>query len=83
MLSFCIFTKECYANTLTPAVRALNFATFGHDMAVLHENDIRRSKGAFSTFGKNTCCRQRPLYGAVGRPLVAARNGVEARPTSQ
>lgn len=51
VLSFCVFTKDCYANTLTPAVRALKFETFGHDMVVLHEADIVRNRGAFAKFG--------------------------------
>lgn len=51
VLSLCIFTKDCYANKLTPAVRQLKFETFGHDMVVLHEADIVRNKGAFAHFG--------------------------------
>jgi hypothetical protein len=49
VLSCCIFTKQCYAEVLTPAIRRLKFDTFGHDMVVLHENDIRRRKGIFGT----------------------------------
>jgi hypothetical protein len=52
VLSFCIFRKEKYLAWLTPAVRRLKFATFGHDMVVLHESDIRRNKGAFSRLSK-------------------------------
>lgn len=52
VLSFCIFRKDAYANTMTPAVRRLKFETFGHDMVVLHEIDIRKKKGAFAKLGK-------------------------------
>lgn len=52
VLSFCIFRKDNYAQTMTPAVRRLKFSTFGHDMVVLHEHDIRKKKGAFSKLGK-------------------------------
>lgn len=52
VLSFCIFRKDVYAETITPAVRKLKFRTFGHDMAVLHEIDIRKKRGAFSRLGK-------------------------------
>lgn len=52
VLSFCIFRKDVYAETITPAVRKLKFHTFGHDMAVLHEIDIRKKRGAFSRLGK-------------------------------
>jgi hypothetical protein len=52
VLSFCIFRKDSYAETLTPAVRKLKFATFGHDMVILHEIDIRKKRGAFAKLGK-------------------------------
>jgi hypothetical protein len=52
VLSFCIFRKDEYVQRVTPALRQLKFATFGHDMVVLHEMDIRRRKGAFSRLSK-------------------------------
>ena len=52
VLSFCIFHKDTYANTMTPAVRRLKFETFGHDMVILHEIDIRKKRGAFAKLGK-------------------------------
>lgn len=52
VLSFCIFRKNNYTNAVTPAIRQLKFSTFGHDMVVLHESDIRRKKGAFSRLSK-------------------------------
>ena len=52
VLSFCIFRKEEYAQVVTPAIRKLKFASFGHDMVVLHEADIRRKKGAISRLSK-------------------------------
>lgn len=52
VLSFCIFRKDIYANMMTPAVRNLKFATFGHDMVVLHEIDIRKKRGAFAKLSK-------------------------------
>lgn len=52
VLSFCIFRKDEYAQAMTPAVRKLKFETFGHDMVVLHEIDIRKKKGAFAKLGK-------------------------------
>lgn len=54
VLSFCIFRKDIYAETMTSAVRKLKFATFGHDMVVLHEIDIRKKKGAFAKLGKES-----------------------------
>lgn len=52
VLSFCIFRKADYVERVTSAIRHLKFATFGHDMVVLHESDIRRKKGAFSRLPK-------------------------------
>jgi len=52
VLSFCVFRKSYYAESVTPAIRKLKFATFGHDMVVLHEIDIRHRKGAFSRLAK-------------------------------
>lgn len=52
VLSFCIFRKDTYAEIMTPAVRKLKFATFGHDMVILHEIDIRKKKGAFAKLSK-------------------------------
>lgn len=52
VLSFCIFRKDSYAETLTPAVRKLKFETFGHDMVILHEIDICKKRGAFAKLGK-------------------------------
>lgn len=54
VLSFCIFRKDHYCGQVAPAVRALKFNLFGHDMVVLHEMDIRRKKGVFATLGKES-----------------------------
>jgi hypothetical protein len=51
-LSFCVFQKDVYSNQVTPSLRQLKFATFGHDMVILHEHDIRKKGGAFSMMGK-------------------------------
>ena len=47
MLNFCVFRKDEYAATVLPAVTAFKFAHFGHDMVVLHENEIRLQKPPF------------------------------------
>ncbi len=52
VLSFCVFEKEYYAHSVTPALRMLKFSTFGHDMIILHEQDIRNRTGAFKLLGK-------------------------------
>ncbi|MDO5104068.1 MAG: DUF3800 domain-containing protein [Lautropia sp.] len=52
VLSFCIFEIKHYVTCATPLIRQLKFDTFGHDMVVLHEAEIRRKKGAFSKLSK-------------------------------
>ncbi len=54
VLSFCVFHKQLYSNVITPALRNLKFSTFGHDMTVLHENDIRKKRGDFSLLSKES-----------------------------
>lgn len=53
VLSFCIFEVETYVREVTPAIRALKFDTFGHDLVILHERDIRKKLGPFSTLGQD------------------------------
>lgn len=48
VLSFCLFKKLDYVFRIAPAIRHLKFSTFGHDMVILHESDIRRRRGAYS-----------------------------------
>jgi hypothetical protein len=52
VLSFCIFHKDVYMDSVTPAVRRIKFSTFGHDMVVLHEHEIRKKEGAFRMLSK-------------------------------
>lgn len=52
VLSFCVFRKSDYVYRVTPAIRDLKFRTFGHDMVVLHESDVRRKKGVFSRLAR-------------------------------
>ena len=47
VLNFCVFRKDVYADAVLPAVAAFKFTHFGHDMAVLHENEIRLQKPPF------------------------------------
>jgi hypothetical protein len=46
VLVFCVFGKEDYAARLAPAMLRFKFRHFGHDQVVLHEMDIRKSRGA-------------------------------------
>lgn len=52
VLSFCIFQKEEYRRNIMPAITALKFKFWGHDMVVLHEYDIRKRCGPFAAMNK-------------------------------
>jgi len=47
VLTFCLFRKSDYAESIIPAVTKFKFRYFGHDQVILHERDIRRSYGDF------------------------------------
>jgi hypothetical protein len=47
VLAFCIFKKESYTHSAVRKLKKFKFKHFGHDMVVLHENEIRREKGWF------------------------------------
>ena len=48
VLAFCIFDKDAYAREVTTAMSRFKFKHFGHDTAVLHEREIRKSKPPFA-----------------------------------
>lgn len=52
VLTFCVFQKANYAQVVTPALRMFKFESFGHDMVILHENDIRKKLSPFNKLGK-------------------------------
>ena len=47
VLAFCLFKKEAYTKDAVTKLKEFKFRHFGHDMVVLHENEIRRDKGFF------------------------------------
>lgn len=49
VLAFCMFHKQSYTQNLVRKLKEFKFKHFGHDMIVLHENEIRRDKGVFKT----------------------------------
>lgn len=50
VLAFCVFHKRHYSEVIVPMLEKFKFNYFGHDQVVLHENEIRRRKGAFNIF---------------------------------
>lgn len=47
VLNFCVFRKDAYATSVLPAVAEFKFQHFGHDMVVLHENEIHLQRPPF------------------------------------
>lgn len=48
VLAFCLIRKSDYLAQVVPDIQALKFHHFGHDMVVLHEAEIRKSRGPFN-----------------------------------
>ena len=58
-LVFCVMRKADYAATVVPAILAFKFGLWGHDAVVLHEHDIRKSKGPFAILMTDRALRER------------------------
>jgi len=50
VLAFCVFHKRHYSEKVVSALEKFKFNYFGHDQIILHENEIRKEKGAFNIF---------------------------------
>lgn len=50
VLAFCVFHKRHYSEQVVSALEKFKFIYFGHDQVILHENEIRKEKGAFTIF---------------------------------
>lgn len=57
-LSFCVISKADYIAQVVPAVQALKFKYWGHDAVILHEHEIRKSKGDFTLLLTNRALRE-------------------------
>lgn len=47
VLTFSIFNKTNYINSIVPTFQEFKFKYFGHDIIIFHENEIRRRKNGF------------------------------------
>ncbi len=68
-LAFCVFPKSAYVDEVTPALRRLKVATFGHDLVVLHEHDIRKKAVAFAMMSREP---REAFLDALSRVIEAA-----------
>jgi len=58
-LVFCVIRKTDYTDKVLPLVQKFKFAIWGHDSAILHEHEIRKSKGYFSVLMTDPVLRKR------------------------
>lgn len=58
-LVFCTLRKADYIAGVVPAVQRFKFGIWGHDAVVLHEHDIRKSKGPFAILLTDRALRER------------------------
>ncbi len=70
VLGFCLFNKEAYVTRAVPEVLRFKFKHFGHDQVILHELDIRRSRGAFSILQNRE--RRGPFYDDLNALMAGA-----------
>lgn len=68
-LAFCVLPKAAYVDEVTPALRRLKLATFGHDLVVLHEHDIRKKEGTFAMMSREP---REAFLDALSRVIEAA-----------
>ena len=57
-LSFCIVAKNEYTTEVVPAVQNLKFKYWGHDSVILHEHEIRKTKGDFAFLRRDKALRE-------------------------
>lgn len=70
-LSFCVVKKSAYLTAVVPAVQALKFKYWGHDCVVLHEHEIRKSKGDFTFLLTDRTLREQ-FYEDLNQVMVDA-----------
>ena len=70
VLAFCVFAKETYAGVAAPSVLRFKFKHFGHDQVVLHEHDIRKTKGQFAFLFDES--RRTPFYEDLNGLMTAS-----------
>ena len=57
-LSFCVVRKAEYTGTVVPAMQSFKFKYWGHDAVVLHEHEIRKTKGDFAFLRTDKALRE-------------------------
>ncbi len=76
-LAFCLLRKEDYMSRIVPRMQSLKFRTWGHDAVILHERDIRKSKGDFALLRTNADLR-RAFFRDLNDLIASAPIGIIA-----
>ncbi len=77
VLAFCILRKNDYVSCIVPQMQSLKFRTWGHDAVILHEHDIRKSKGAFALLRTDADLR-RSFFRDLNELIASAPIGIIA-----
>lgn len=70
-LTFCVMRKADYSGTVVPLVQRFKFGIWGHDTFILHEHEIRKSKGPFAILLTDRALRER-FYAELNGLIEAA-----------
>lgn len=70
VLSLCIFNKNYYVKSVVTALEDFKFRSFGHDIVILHERDIRKETGQFRFSGPKEKNR---FLGALSKIIEASK----------
>lgn len=70
-LAFCVVKKADYMSSIVPSVQGLKFKYWGHDTVILHEHEIRKSKGHFTLLLTDRALRE-AFYADLNTVMVEA-----------
>lgn len=76
-LDFCVFEKRQYANVIVPGFQKFKFDFWGHDAAVLHEREIRKTTGDFAFLRRDPVVREK-FHTALAGLISTAEFGIYA-----
>jgi hypothetical protein len=70
-LTFCVMRKDEYTRRIVPDFQNFKFSIWGHDAVVLHEHDIRKSRGPFAILLTDKHLRMQ-FYGGLNTLIQTA-----------
>ncbi len=76
-LSFCVVAKGRYLSKIVPSFQKFKFDFWGHDLIILHEHEIRKSKNKFNFLMESEDIRDR-FFGQINALIENADMSVFA-----